>query len=78
MGENMMKGKENEEKSLKSNITHQILIQPPGEPWEDHLGEVRPKKFELSTQYFKKDKIVQNSAKTLKMKSQDWKHIVFG
>ena len=24
-----------------------ILIQPPGEPREQHLGDVRPKKFEL-------------------------------
>ena len=25
----------------------EILIQPPGEPREQHLGDVRPKKFEL-------------------------------
>jgi len=27
----------------------EILIQPPGEPREQHLGDVRPKKFELHT-----------------------------
>jgi len=26
---------------------NQILIQPPGEPREQHLGDVGPKKFEL-------------------------------
>ena len=25
----------------------EILTQPPGEPREQHLGDVRPKKFEL-------------------------------
>ena len=27
----------------------EILVQPPGEPREQHLGDVRPKKFEWKT-----------------------------
>jgi hypothetical protein len=28
----------------------EILIQPPGEPREQHLGDVQPKKFKLQTE----------------------------
>ena len=28
-------------------LKKEILIQPPGEPQEQHLGDVRPKNFEL-------------------------------
>ena len=64
------------------------MIQPPGEHQEQHLGDVRPKKFELATQNIIKDKmtvrvnilwcIFEKIAKKLKIKSQEQKNIVFG
>ena len=35
------------------------MIQPPGEPREQHLGDVRPQKFELGTQNFIKDEMTR-------------------
>ena len=67
----------------------EILIQPPGEPREQHQGDVRPKKV-LATQNFIKNKMTERSdvltrwhifeknAKKLKMKSQERNNVVFG
>ena len=52
--------------------TQEIFIQPPGEPRENHLGEIRQNKFRYSLAHF------EESAIKLKMKSQDRKKIVFG
>ena len=62
------------------------LIQTPGEPREQHLGDVRPEKFELHKTSLKKiigrvDILWRNfdkNAKKLKMKSQERKNAVFG
>ena len=65
----------------------EILIQQSGEPREQHLGDVRPKKFELH-KFHKKKKmtgrvdilwcIFEKNSKKLKMKSQERKNVVFG
>ena len=47
--------------------TQEIFIQPPGEPRENHLGEIRQNKFRYSLAHF------EESAIKLKMKSQDRK-----
>ena len=65
----------------------EILIQPPGEPREQHLGDVRHKKFELHKINIKDKmtervdilwRIFEKIAKKLKMKSQGQKDVVFG
>ena len=61
-----------------------ILIQPPGEPREQHLGDVRPKKFELHKISWKQNepkgrytqRIFEKNAKKLKMKLQERKNVV--
>ena len=60
----------------------EILIQPPGEPREQHLGDVRTKKFELHKMTGRVDILIfthfEKNAKKFKMKSQERKNIVFG
>ena len=51
-------------------IDPKILIQPPGGPREQRLGEVRPKKFELRKFICR---IFGKSGKKFKMKSQNQK-----
>ena len=76
--------------NLNKFCKREILIQLPGEPREQHLGDVRPKKFELhkfsfTTKNFIKDemtgrvdilwRIFEKIAKKLKMKSQEQKKV---
>ena len=61
----------------------EIFIQPTGEPREQQLGEVRPKKFEIQkisemTRGRYTMRILKKMAKNIKMKSQERKTVVFG
>ena len=58
-------------------VEKEISIQPPGEPWEHHLGEVRTKMFELH-KISTMTKWPEKKAKKLKIRSQHHNYNVFG
>ena len=59
------------------------MFEPPGEPWEPHLGEVRPKSSSYTKCHKTKiigrvDILVWENCKNLKINSHDRKNIVCG